>query len=84
MLRISSNDFEQNIEKYLYLVTENSDNLIISTGKGKSVVIMSLEKYYSISATAHEYSSKTNKLRLDSAIEKLRAGNSFSKNLTEL
>ena len=41
------------------------------------------EEYNSLSATAHELSSKTNEKRLDSAIEKFKKGSSFQKELIE-
>jgi antitoxin YefM len=44
---------------------------------------MSLAEYNALRATQHEMSSKQNERRLDSAIEKLKSGNSSSKNLME-
>jgi antitoxin YefM len=44
---------------------------------------MSLAEYNSLCATQHELSSKENERRLDSAIAKLKTGNSVSKNLLE-
>ena len=76
-------DFRKDIKQYLDRVTENFETLIINRGKDSGVVIMSLEEYNSLNATYHELSSKTNEKRLDSAIEKLRTGSSFSKDLIE-
>jgi len=47
------------------------------------VVIISLEEYNSLRATYHELSSKMNEQRLDSAIEKLKTGSLFQKDLIE-
>jgi antitoxin YefM len=44
---------------------------------------MSLSEYNSLCATQHELSSKENEKRLDSAIDKLKSGNSSIKNLLE-
>ena len=44
---------------------------------------MSLDEYNSLGATQHELSSKTNETRLDSAIAKLKSGDSFEKELPE-
>jgi len=44
---------------------------------------MSLDEYNSLNATNHELTSKTNEKRLDSAIEKLKTGTSFQKDLIE-
>ena len=57
--------------------------MIINRGKDNGVVIMSLAKYNSLRATNHELSSKENEKRLDSAIQKLKSGNSTSRKLIE-
>lgn len=57
--------------------------MIINRGKDNGVVIMSLAEYNSLRAAQHELSSKENEKRLDSAIEKLKSGNTISKNLVE-
>ena len=83
MLTTTISDFRKDIKRYLDRVTENFDTLIINRGKDKAVVIMSLDEYNSLSATHHEFSSKANENRLDSAIEKLKQGKSFQKDLIE-
>lgn len=83
MLTTTISDFRKDIKKYFDRVTENFETLIINRGKDTGVVIMSLEEYNSLSATQHELSSITNEKRLDSAIEKLKKGNSFRKKLIE-
>jgi antitoxin YefM len=83
MLITTISDFRKDIKRYLDKVTENFETLIINRGKDSGVVIMSLEEYNSLRATHHELSSKRNEQRLDSAIEKLKNGSSFSKDLIE-
>jgi len=83
MLTTTISDFRSNIKKYLDRVTENFETLIINRGKDQGIVIMSLEEYNSINATRYELSSKVNEKRLDSAIEKLKKGDSFTKELIE-
>ena len=83
MLTTSISDFRKDIKKYLDSVTENFETLIINRGKDTGVVVISLEEYNSLSATQHELSSKTNESRLNSAIEKLKSGSSFQKDLRE-
>ncbi|MDP1621843.1 MAG: type II toxin-antitoxin system prevent-host-death family antitoxin [Bacteroidales bacterium] len=84
MITTTISDFRKDIKRYLDRVTENFETLIINRGKDRGVVIMSLDEYNSLSATQHELSSKANEKRLDSAIEKLKNGNSFQKELNEL
>lgn len=83
MLTTSISDFRKDIKKYLDRVTENFETLIINRGKDSGVVIMSLDEYNSLAATNLELSSKANEIRLDSAIEKLKKGTSFQKELIE-
>ena len=81
MLTTTLSNFRKDIKSYFDQVTQNFETLIIN--RGKDNVIMSLAKYNSLCTTQHELSSKENERRLDSAIEKLKSGNSSSKNLLE-
>ncbi len=83
MLTTSISDFRKDIKKYFDKVTQNFETLIINRGKDNGVVIMSLSEYNSLCATQYELSSKLNESRLDSAIEKLRSGDTTSQNLIE-
>ena len=76
-------DFRKDIKSYLDRVSKNFETLIINRGKDSGIVVMSLEEYNSLMATNHELSSRANELRLDSAIEKLKSGSTFSKDLIE-
>jgi len=83
MLTTTLSDFRKDIKRYMDRVTQNFETLIINRGKDNGVVIMSLAEYNSLCATQHELSSKKNEARLDSAIEKLKAGNTSSKKLLD-
>lgn len=83
MLVASVSDFRKDIKSYLDKVGKNFDTLIINRGKDEGIVVMSLEEYNSLTITNHELSSRKNELRLDSAIEKLAKGNTFTKDLLE-
>ena len=83
MLITSVSDFRKDIKSYLDKVAKNFETLIINRGKDSGIVVMSLEEYNSLMATNYELSSRINEQRLDSAIEKLKNGKSFSKNLIE-
>ena len=83
MLTTTISDFRKNIKKYFDNVIENFETLIINRGKDSGVVIISLDEYNSLRATQHELSSKVNEQRLDSAIEKLKTGSSFEKELLD-
>lgn len=79
----SVSDFRKDIKSYLDRVSKNFETLIINRGKDSGIVVMSLNEYNSLIATSHELSSRKNELRLDTAIEKLKTGKSFSKDLIE-
>ncbi len=83
MLTASVSDFRKDIKTYLDRVAKNFETLIINRGKDNGIVVMSLDEYNSLMATNHELSSRTNEMRLDSAIEKLKNGKAFSKDLIE-
>lgn len=83
MLTTTISDFRKDIKKYLDNVTQNFETLIINRGKDTGVVVMSLDEYNSLCATQHELSSKINEKRLDAAIEKLKGGESFQKDLLD-
>ena len=83
MITTTISDFRRDIKRYLDRVTDNFETLIINRGKDNGVVIISLEEYNSLYATQHELLSKANERRLDSAIEKLKKGSSFQKDLAE-
>lgn len=83
MLIASVSDFRKDIKRYLDKVSKNFETLIINRGNDSGIVVMSLEEYNSLMSTIHELSSLTNAQRLDAAIEKLKMGKSFEKQLPE-
>lgn len=83
MLITTVSDFRKDIKSYLDRVVKNFETLIIHRGKDTGIVIMSIEEYNALMATNHELSSRQNELRLDAAIEKLKSGQSFKKDLME-
>jgi antitoxin YefM len=74
-------EFRKDIKSYLDRVIKNVETLIINRGKGKGIVVMSLDEYNSLMATNHELSSRKNEMRLDAAVEKFKKGQSFSRDL---
>jgi antitoxin YefM len=83
MIAANISEFRKDIKSYLDKVSKNFETLIINRGKDSGIVIISLEEYNALMATNYELSSRANEKRLDSAIEKLRKSNSFSKDLIE-
>lgn len=83
MIITTVSDFRKDIKTYLDKVSKHFETLIINRGKDSGIVVLSLEEYNSLMATNYELTSKANEKRLDSAIEKLNAGKSFQKKLSE-
>jgi len=83
MITASISDFRKDIKNYLNRVTENFETLIINRGKNTGVVVISIEEYNALMTTQHEMASKTNKTRLDSAIQKFKEGDAFEKELID-
>ncbi|MEN9909068.1 MAG: hypothetical protein RLZZ540_2217 [Bacteroidota bacterium] len=83
MVVTNISDFRKDIKSYFDAVAKNFETLIINRGKDSGIVVISLEEYNSLMATNYELSSRLNEKRLDTAIEKLKTNQSFSKDLIE-
>jgi antitoxin YefM len=83
MTSVNLTEFRKNIKKYLDMVIDDFELLVINRGKDKAVVVMSLDEYNSWQATIHELSSKANRDRLDQAIQQFKEGKSFERDLIE-
>jgi len=83
MVVTNISDFRKDMKSYFDKVAKNFETLIINRGKDSGIVVMSLEEYNSLMATNYELSHRKNEMRLDSAIEKLSEGKSFSRDLIE-
>jgi len=66
-------EFRRNLGKSLDMVNDDTETLIVSRGKGKNVVVMSLGEYNSMMETMHLMGSEANKKRLKDAIDKMAA-----------
>ena len=83
MITTTISDFRKDIMRYIDKVTDDLETLIINRGKDSGVVILSIDEYNSLNATQDELSSKINEQRLESAIDKLKKGSFFQKDLIE-
>ena len=83
MVVANISDFRKDIKSYFDSVAKNFETLIINRGKDSGIVVISLQEYNSLIATNYELSNRVNESRLDTAIDKFKNGNSFSKELIE-
>ena len=67
-------EFRNNLAENLNKVTADSEVIIVSRGKGKNVVVMSLDEYNAFKETIYLTSSKANRKRLDDSIDEMESG----------
>ena len=76
-------EFRTDLKKYLDMVEEEQETLIIKRGSGKGTVVISLEEYNSIMETVHLLRSKANAERLYESIRQVKEGNTVQHDLME-
>ena len=84
MLSTTMSDFRKEMKKYLDLVIEDFETLIINRGKGKGAVMISLDEYNSLIETMYLLSTKANRDSLNKSIEQFREGKVVIKDLNDL
>jgi antitoxin YefM len=67
-------EFRNNLTENLNKVTSDSEVIIVSRGKGKNVVVMSLDEYNAFKETIYLTSTKANSKRLDNAMDEMEKG----------
>ena len=67
-------EFRNKLTENLNKVAEDSEVIIVSRGKGKNVVVMSLDEYNAFKETIYLTSTKANRKRLDDAIDEMEEG----------
>ncbi|MFT4152605.1 type II toxin-antitoxin system Phd/YefM family antitoxin [Parafilimonas sp.] len=67
-------EFRNNLTESLNKVTADSEIIIVSRGKGKNVVVMSLDEYNAFKETIYLTSTKANRKRLDDALNEMEKG----------
>lgn len=83
MIAANYTEFRVDLKKFLDRVEEDNETLIIKRGSGKGTVVISLDEYNSIMETVHLLSSKANSDRLHEAIQQMKEGKVFQKDLIE-
>jgi len=67
-------EFRNNLAENLNKVSKDSEIIVVSRGKGKNVVVMSLDEYNAFKETIYLTSTNANRKRLDNAIEEMESG----------
>ena len=84
MLSANVTEFRKEIKKYLDLVIEDFETLIINRGKGKGAVMISLDEYNSLMETMYLLSTKANRDSLNESIKQVKEGKVVIKDLNDL
>jgi len=67
-------EFRNNLAENLNKVTTDAEVIVVSRGRGKNVVIMSLDEYNAFKETIYLTYTKANRKRLDEAIDEMENG----------
>ena len=71
---VNYSEFRNNLTSNLKKVTDDAEIVVVSRGKGKNVVVMSLDEYNAMKETLHLLGSAANRKRLDESITELEKG----------
>ena len=83
MIAANYTELRIDLKKFFDNVEENNETLIIKRGKGKGIVMISLDEYNSIMETVHLLSSKANADRLYESIQQMKDGKVVEKDLIQ-
>ncbi len=81
MTTISYSDFRRNLAKFLSLVEENCEEVVIHRSKGRKAVVVSLDEYCSLQETAHLLATPANRKHLEKSLADVRNGKVVTVNL---
>lgn len=83
MIAANYSEFRNELKSYLNSVENDNEILVLKRGKGKGVVIISMDEYNSLMETVHLLSSKKNAQRLFQSIEQMKSGETLTGKLVE-
>lgn len=84
MKAVNYSELRENLKANLDAVTDNEELLLVHRPKGKSIVMMTLDEYNSLQETQHLLQSKSNRERLEKAVENINTKRNLMKqNLVE-
>ncbi len=83
MIAANYTEFRTQLKKYLDVVEENNETLVVKRKNRKGTVTISPDEYNSIMETVHLLGTKKNADRLYESIRQIKEGNSIQKDLIE-
>ena len=78
MTTVSYTDFRRNLAHFLSVAKEDCEEIIVDHGKGRKVIVLSLDEFTSLQETAYLLSSKKNRRHLERSLTEAREGNIVS------
>jgi len=84
MQSLNFTEFRQSLKTHLDNVSDNHDTVIINRSGNRDVVVISLKEWNSMKETNYLNSSKKNRERLESALEKSKRGEVLERGLIDL
>lgn len=74
MTTVTYTDFRQNLSRYLDKAEQDCEEIVITRGKGRSTIVMSLDDFLSLQETAYLLSSKKNRKHLAQSMKEAKTG----------
>lgn len=78
MTVVSYTDFRKNLARFLQMIEENATEIVITRGKGRKAVALSLDEYTSLLETAYLLSSPKNRKHLEKSLKEMQEGKTVS------
>ncbi len=73
-------ELRANLARFLNRAEENCEEIVVSRGKQRNVIILSLDDYLSLQETAYLLSSKKNRQHLEKSLAEERKGKTIRMN----
>ncbi|MBI5794537.1 type II toxin-antitoxin system Phd/YefM family antitoxin [Candidatus Uhrbacteria bacterium] len=74
MTTITYSNFRAHLAHFLDLAEEDSEEIVVTRGKGRTSIILSLDDFLSLQETAYLLSSKKNRLHLEKSLKEAAKG----------
>ncbi len=78
MTTVSYTNFRKNLAKFLQMLEDDVTEIVITRGKGRKAVALSLDEYTSLLETAYLLASPNNRKHLERSLKDMRDGNTIS------